>query len=107
MSQGTETPPTPYYQVPGAVHEATRSLLRLRTGGDARRVAEHLVREPGSQLVPAGRDDPSGLEALRPVVEAVDTGAALLLDLGRQGLLDGPRPSPGSDVARVSSDRTA
>jgi hypothetical protein len=26
----------------------------------------------------------AGLEALRPVVEAVDTGAALLLDLGRQ-----------------------
>jgi diguanylate cyclase (GGDEF)-like protein len=33
----------------------------------------------------------AGLEALRPVIEAVDTGAALLLDLGRQGLLDGLR----------------
>jgi diguanylate cyclase (GGDEF)-like protein len=33
----------------------------------------------------------AGLEALRPVVEAVDTGPALLLDLGRQGLLDGLR----------------
>jgi hypothetical protein len=33
----------------------------------------------------------AGLEALRPVVEAVDTGAALVLDLGRQGLLDGLR----------------
>jgi hypothetical protein len=33
----------------------------------------------------------AGLEALRPVIEAVDTGAALLLDLGRQGLLDGMR----------------
>jgi hypothetical protein len=33
----------------------------------------------------------AGLEALRPVVEAVDTGAALLLDLGREGLLDGLR----------------
>ena len=33
----------------------------------------------------------SGLEALRPVVAAVDTGAALLLDLGRQELLDGLR----------------
>src|ERR1017187_7947668 len=42
-----------------AVREATRSLLRLRTGGDARRVAEHLVRELGGQLVPAGTDDPS------------------------------------------------
>ena len=59
MSQDTETPTEPNYQVPGAVHEATRSLLRLRTGGDARRVAEHLVRELGGQLVPAGTDDPS------------------------------------------------
>jgi len=59
MSQDTETPAEPHYQVPGAVHEATRSLLRLRTGGDARRVAEHLVRELGGQLVPAGTDDPS------------------------------------------------
>ena len=59
MSQDTETPAGPHYQVPGAVHEATRSLLRLRTGGDARRVAEHLIRELGGQLVPAGTDDPS------------------------------------------------
>jgi hypothetical protein len=33
----------------------------------------------------------AGLEALRPGIEVVDTGAALLLDLGRQGLLDGLR----------------
>jgi methanogenic corrinoid protein MtbC1 len=33
----------------------------------------------------------AGLEALRPVVEAVDAGAALLLDLGHQELLDGLR----------------
>ena len=33
----------------------------------------------------------AGLEALRPVIGAVDTGAALLLDLGRQELLDGLR----------------
>ncbi len=59
MSQDTETPAEPHYQVPGAVHEATRSLLRLRTGGDARRVAEHLIRELGGQLVRAGTDDPS------------------------------------------------
>src|SRR5450755_4223528 len=59
MSQDTETPAEPDYQVPGAVHEATRSLLRLRTGGDARRLAEHLVRELGGRLVPAGTDDPS------------------------------------------------
>jgi diguanylate cyclase (GGDEF)-like protein len=31
----------------------------------------------------------AGLEALRPVIEAVDTGAALLVDVGRQGLVDG------------------
>jgi diguanylate cyclase (GGDEF)-like protein len=59
MSQDTETPSAPHHQVPGAVHEATRSLFRLRTGGDARRVAEHLVRELGGRLVPAGSDDPS------------------------------------------------
>jgi diguanylate cyclase (GGDEF)-like protein len=33
----------------------------------------------------------AGLEALWPAVEAVDAGAALLLDLGRQELLDAPR----------------
>ncbi len=59
MSQDAETPAEPHYQVPGAVHEATRSLFRLRTGGDARRVAERLVRELGGHLVPAGTDDPS------------------------------------------------
>ena len=32
----------------------------------------------------------AGLEALRPVIGAVDTGAALLLDLGRQELPNGP-----------------
>jgi hypothetical protein len=30
----------------------------------------------------------AGIEALRPVVEAVDNGAALLLDLGRRELAD-------------------
>jgi methylmalonyl-CoA mutase cobalamin-binding subunit len=33
----------------------------------------------------------AGLEALRPVVGTVDAGAALLLDLGHQGLIDGLR----------------
>ncbi len=61
MSQDTETPAEPRYQVPGAVHEATRSLLRLRSGGDARRVAEHLVHELGGHLVPAGTADPGVL----------------------------------------------
>jgi hypothetical protein len=36
----------------------------------------------------------AGLEALRPVIEPVDTGAVALLDLGRHGLLEG-LPSPG------------
>jgi diguanylate cyclase (GGDEF)-like protein len=61
LSQDTGTPAEPHYQVPGAVHEATRSLLRLRSGGDARRVAEHLVQELGGHLVPAGTDDPGAL----------------------------------------------
>ncbi len=59
MSQDAETPSAPQHQVPGVVHEATRSLFRLRTGGDVRPVAEHLVHELGGQLVPAGTDDPS------------------------------------------------
>ncbi len=61
MRQDTETPAEPQYQVPGAVYEATRSLLRLRTGRDARRIAEHLVRELGGRLVPAETDDPGVL----------------------------------------------
>jgi diguanylate cyclase (GGDEF)-like protein len=85
MSQGTETP---HYQVPGAVHEATRSLLRLRTGGDARRVAEHLVRELGGRLVPAGRDDPGVIQVDvsfgdgEPMLAAAPPGSAVraLLD---------------------------
>ena len=48
------------------------------------------------QLLLVRRDVPpqaliAGLDALRPVIEAVDTGPARLLDLGRQGLLDGLR----------------
>jgi diguanylate cyclase (GGDEF)-like protein len=59
MSQDAEAPAEPHYQVPGAVHEATRRLFRLRSDGDARRVAERLVRELGGHVVPAGTDDPS------------------------------------------------
>jgi len=55
MSQHVETVTKPQDQVPGAVLEATRSLFRLRTGGSARRVAEHLVRELGGRLVPPER----------------------------------------------------
>ena len=44
---------------PGARCGARGDALRLRTAGDARRVAEHLVRELGGQLVPAGTDDAS------------------------------------------------
>jgi diguanylate cyclase (GGDEF)-like protein len=75
MSQDTETPSAPHPQVPGAVHEATRSLFRLRNGGDARRVAENLVRELGGQLVPAGTDDPSVI----PVDVSFGEGEPLLV----------------------------
>lgn len=87
MSRGTETPPESRYQVPGAVHEATRSLLRVRSGGDARRVAEQLVRELGGWLVPAGTDDPCVLpvdlsfgdgEPLLPAAPAGSIARALL-----------------------------
>ena len=43
----------------------------------------------------------AGLEALRPEVAAVDAGAALLLDLGRQQLRNG-RADPGADSTRRS-----
>ncbi len=48
-------------QVPVALLDATRSLLRVRTAGEARRLAEQLVRDLGGDLVPAGRDDPAVL----------------------------------------------
>jgi diguanylate cyclase (GGDEF)-like protein len=75
MSQDTETPAEPCYQIPGALHEATRSLLRLRTVGEARRIAEHLVREFGGWLVPAGTDDPGVL----PVDVSFGDGEPLLV----------------------------
>jgi diguanylate cyclase (GGDEF)-like protein len=74
MSQDTETPAEPHYQVPGAVYEATRSLLRARTGGDARRIAEHLVRELGGRLVAAEPADPDSL----PVDVSFGDGEPLL-----------------------------
>jgi diguanylate cyclase (GGDEF)-like protein len=89
MSQDTGTPAEPHYQVPGAVHEATRSLFRLRTGGDARRVAEHMVRELGGRLVPAGTDDPSVI----PVDVSFGDGEPLL-----------PAAPPGS-AARALLER--
>ena len=89
MSQDTETPAEPHYQVPGAVYEATRSLLRLHTGGDARRIAEHLVRELGGRLVPAETDDPGVL----PVDVSFGDGEPLL-----------PAAPPGS-AARALLDR--
>ena len=74
MGQDTETPAEPHYQVPRAVYEATRSLLRVRTGGDARRIAEHLVRELGGRLVAAETDDPDAL----PVDVSFGDGEPLL-----------------------------
>jgi diguanylate cyclase (GGDEF)-like protein len=58
MSQDGEKHAEPRYQVPGALHEATRSLIRLRTVGEARRATEQLVRELGGWLVPVGTDEP-------------------------------------------------
>ena len=75
MSQGNETPAEPCYQIPGALHEATRSLLRLRTVGEARRIAEHLVRELGGWLVSAGTDDPGVL----PIDVSFGDGEPLLV----------------------------
>jgi len=75
MSQGAETPAEPCYEIPGALHEATRSLLRLHTVGEARRIAEHLVRELGGRLVPAGTDDPGVL----PVDVSFGDGEPLLV----------------------------
>jgi diguanylate cyclase (GGDEF)-like protein len=76
-------------QVPGAVLEATRSLFRLRTGGSARRVAEHLVLELGGQLVPAGTDGPDVI----PVDVSFGDGEPLL-----------PAAAPGS-AARALLER--
>ncbi len=89
MSQDTETPAEPYHQVPDAVYEATRSLLRLRTGGDARRIAEHLVRDLGGRLVPAETGDPGVL----PVDVSFGDGEPLL-----------PAAPPGS-AARALLER--
>jgi diguanylate cyclase (GGDEF)-like protein len=89
MSEDTETSADPHYQVPGAVYEATRSLLRLRASGDARRVAEHLVHELGGRLVPAETDDPGVL----PVDVSFGDGEPLL-----------PAAPPGS-AARALLER--
>ena len=75
--------------VPGAVFDATRSLFRLRSGSSARLVAEHLVRELGGQLVPAGSDGPDVI----PVDVSFGDGDPLL-----------PAAAPGS-VARALLER--
>jgi diguanylate cyclase (GGDEF)-like protein len=75
MSQDTDIPADPHHEVPNALYEATRSLLRLRTIGDARRVTEQLVRELGGWLVPAGNDDPGVL----PVDISFGDGEPLLV----------------------------
>jgi len=89
MSQHVETVTKPQDQVPGAVLEATRSLFRLRTGGSARRVAEHLVRELGGRLVPAGTDGPDVI----PVDVSFGDGEPML-----------PAAAPGS-AARALLER--
>jgi diguanylate cyclase (GGDEF)-like protein len=76
-------------QVPGAVFDATRSLFRLRTGGSARLVAEHLIRALGGALVPAGTDGPDVI----PVDVSFGDGQPLL-----------PAAAPGS-AARALIER--
>jgi diguanylate cyclase (GGDEF)-like protein len=76
-------------EVPGAVFDATRSLFRLRTGGSARLVAEHLVRALGGELVPAGTDGPNVIQ----VDVSFGDGQPLL-----------PAAAPGS-VARALIER--
>jgi diguanylate cyclase (GGDEF)-like protein len=51
------------YVVPPAVLGATRSLFRMNTNIDARRIAEDLVRQLGGTLVPAGTDNAAVLPA--------------------------------------------
>jgi len=75
--------------VPGAVFDATRSLFRLRSGSSARLVAEHLVRELGGQLVPAGTGGPDVI----PVDVSFGDGDPML-----------PAAAPGS-VARTLLER--
>ena len=89
MSHDAETPTERQHEVPSAVLEATRSLLRLRTGADARRIAEHLVCELGGTLVRADTDDSSVL----PVDVSCGDGEPLL-----------PAAPPGS-AARALLER--
>jgi GGDEF domain-containing protein len=72
---------------PGANAEATLLAADQAIFGDFLYWLQNLLVQRGvpPQALIAGH------EALRPVVEAVDTGAALLLDVGRQELLDGLR----------------
>jgi len=81
--------PGPVLDVPAAVFDATRALFRLRTGGSARLVAEHLVGALGGQLVQAGTDGPDVI----PVDVSFGDGDPLL-----------PAAAPGS-AARVLLDR--
>jgi diguanylate cyclase (GGDEF)-like protein len=63
MTDDAEPPTEPQQVVPLAVLEATRSLLRLNTAADARRIAEGLIRGLGGTVVPAGTEGASGIPA--------------------------------------------
>jgi diguanylate cyclase (GGDEF)-like protein len=68
--------------VPLAVLDATRSLFRMNTNADARRITEELIRGLGGTLVPAGADETGTLPADvsfgegLPVLPAAPPGSA-------------------------------
>ena len=90
MSQDTETPAERHYQVPGACARGDAVPAPAAHRRDARRIAEHLVRELGGRLVPAETDDPGVL----PVDVSFGDGEPLL-----------PAAPPGS-AARALLDGT-
>jgi diguanylate cyclase (GGDEF)-like protein len=77
------------HDAPLAVLEATRSLFRIETSADARRITAELIRRLGGTLVPAGTDDASVL----PGDVSFGDGVSVL-----------PAAPPGS-AARAQLDR--
>jgi len=74
--RGDQPPAGTPAEVPEAVHEATRSLLRLRGAADARRAAEDLVRGLGGFLV---TPDTAGTSAMLADV-SFGSGEPVLVD---------------------------
>lgn len=88
MSDGGDPFPEVLQRVPLVVHEATRSLLWLRSPRDARRTAIDLVRALGGEVAPGGTADP----AIVPVDISFGEGDPLLPSAppgsGARSLLD-------------------